>query len=307
MTTLEADIFCADLVRIFRVPSRSGPGVEVQALQGLNLRVEPGELVALVGASGSGKSTLLSILSSLDAPSAGVARVAGHDLLSMKEKERVQFRRHSVGFVWQQTTRNLLPYLTAAENIAAALVVAGRISATERRRRITELLDLLDVSHCAARRPEAMSGGEQQRVAIAVGLANRPRVLLADEPTGELDDTTSAQVLEAMRAVNRELGVTTLIVTHDPGVSEHVARTVQIRDGRTSTEVLRSTRRDQAGAEEQIAEEYAVLDRVGRLQLPDDFVAALHLRERVRLALEPDHVGVWPGSPSPSDPREDKS
>jgi ABC-type methionine transport system ATPase subunit len=145
-----------------------------------------------------------------------------------------------------------------------------------------------------------MSGGEQQRVAIAVGIANDPRVLLADEPTGELDDVTSAHVLEAMRSVNRELGVTTLIVTHDPAVSEHVARTVQIRDGRTSTEVLRSTRVDEHGAEQHVAEEYAVLDRVGRLQLPDEFMAALDLRERVRLALESDHVGVWPGQQAPA-------
>ncbi|MET0672965.1 MAG: ABC transporter ATP-binding protein [Microbacterium pygmaeum] len=291
-----ADILCVDLVRIFRVLAGDGQGVEVQALQGLNLRVDPGELVAVVGASGSGKSTLLSILSSLDQPTAGVAWVAGHDLLTMKEKERVQFRRRSVGFVWQQTSRNLLPYLTAGENVAAALAIAGdRQGASARRTRVAELLDLLEVSHCAERRPAEMSGGEQQRAAIAVGIANSPRVLLADEPTGELDDATSAHVLEAMRSVNRELGVTTLIVTHDPSVSEHVARTVQIRDGRTSTEVLRSTRVDEHGAEEHVAEEYAVVDRVGRLQLPDEFVTALDLRERVRLALEPDHVGVWPG------------
>ncbi|WP_239525687.1 ABC transporter ATP-binding protein [Microbacterium sp. B35-30] len=297
----DADILCLDLVRIFKVPSGNGADVEVQALQGLNLRVDPGELVAVVGASGSGKSTLLSILSSLDQPTAGVARVAGHDLLTMKEKERVGFRRRSVGFVWQQTSRNLLPYLSASENVAAALAIAGTVrAAAPRRARVAELLDLLEVSHCAERRPAEMSGGEQQRVAIAVGIANDPRVLLADEPTGELDDVTSAHVLEAMRSVNRELGVTTLIVTHDPAVSEHVARTVQIRDGRTSTEVLRSTRVDEHGAEEHVAEEYAVLDRVGRLQLPDDFVTALDLRERVRLALEPDHVGVWPGAPAPA-------
>lgn len=299
-TTVEtahgADILCLDLVRIFRVPAAHGQGIEVQALQGLNLRVDPGELVAVVGASGSGKSTLLSILSSLDQPTAGVAWVAGHDLLAMKEKERVAFRRSSVGFVWQQTSRNLLPYLTAGENVAAALAITGtRKGAGQRRIRVAELLDLLEVSHCAERRPAEMSGGEQQRAAIAVSIANEPRVLLADEPTGELDDTTSAHVLEAMRSVNREIGVTTLIVTHDPSVSEHVARTVQIRDGRTSTEVLRSTRVDEYGAEHAVAEEYAVLDRVGRLQLPDDFVGALDLRERVRLALEPDHVGVWPG------------
>jgi ABC-type lipoprotein export system ATPase subunit len=291
----DADILCVDLVRIFQVPASTGPGVEVQALQGLNLRVDPGELVAVVGASGSGKSTLLSILSSLDQPTAGVAWVAGHDLLTMGEKERVAFRRNSVGFVWQQTSRNLVPYFTAAENVAAALAIPGEVRGAARRTRVRELLDLLEVSHCAERLPAEMSGGQQQRVAIAVGIANRPRVLLADEPTGELDETTSASVLEAMRAVNRELGVTTLIVTHDPGVSEHVARTVQIRDGRTSTEVLRSTRRDEHGTEHHTAQEYAVLDRVGRLQLPDEFVAALDLRDRVRLALETDHVGVWPG------------
>jgi ABC-type lipoprotein export system ATPase subunit len=295
-----ADILCVDLVRIFKVVAARGQSVEVQALQGLNLRVDPGELVAMIGASGSGKSTLLSILSSLDQPTAGVAWVAGHDLLTMKEKERVAFRRRSVGFVWQQTARNLLPYLTGSENLAAALAVTGRQRGpAARRARVAELLDLLEVSHCAERKPAEMSGGEQQRVAIAVGIANDPRVLLADEPTGELDESTSAHVLEAMRAVNRELAVTTLIVTHDPSVSEHVARTVQIRDGRTSTEVLRSTRLDEHGDEHHVAEEYAVVDRVGRLQLPDEFVDALDLRDRVRLALEPDHVAVRPGRSDP--------
>ena len=287
----EPDIVCADLVRIF-----TAEAVEVQALQGLSLVVEQGELVAVVGASGSGKSTLLSILSGLDTPTAGVARVAGRDLLTLSRRERVRFRRECVGFVWQQTSRNLLPYLTASENVAAVLAITGTSKGIARAERVAALLELLEVAHCAHRRPSEMSGGEQQRVAIAVGIANEPRVLLADEPTGELDDDTSAHVLEAMRAVNRELGVTTLIVTHDPAVSEHVARTVQIRDGRTSTEVLRTTRTDEHGAEHHVAEEYAVLDKVGRLQLPDDFVTALDLRQRVRLALEPDHVGVWPGA-----------
>jgi ABC-type lipoprotein export system ATPase subunit len=213
----------------------------------------------------------------------------------MSRAERVRFRRSSVGFVWQQTSRNLLPYLTASENIAAVLAITGAAKGAARAARVDGLLDLLGVGYCADRTPAQLSGGEQQRVAIAVGIANDPQVLLADEPTGELDDETSAHVLEAMRSVNRELGVTTLIVTHDPSVSEHVARTVQIRDGRTSTEVIRSTRRDEHGAEHHVAEEYAVLDRVGRLQLPDDFVNALDLRQRVRLALETDHVGVWPG------------
>ncbi|SFR72539.1 ABC-type lipoprotein export system, ATPase component [Agromyces sp. CF514] len=289
-TLTHPHILCTDLVRIF-----TADGVEVQALQGLNLRVEPGEMVAVIGASGSGKSTLLTILSGLDTATAGSASVAGHDLLAMGSRERVQYRRHTVGFVWQQASRNLLPYLTAAENVALAMSIAGTSGGSARAARVGELLDLLRVGDVRDRRPADLSGGQQQRVAIAVALANDPLVLLADEPTGELDEATSSAVLEAMRSVNEELGVTTLIVTHDPTVSGHVRRTVQIRDGRTSTEVLRSTRVDEHGAEEHVAEEFAVLDRVGRLQLPHEFVQRLDLRDRVRLALEPDHVGVWPG------------
>lgn len=280
-------ILCSDLVRIF-----TAEGVEVQALQGLDLRVDPGEMVAVVGASGSGKSTLLMILSGLDTPSAGSVSVAGVNLLTMSRRARVEFQRHTVGFVWQQTSRNLLPYLDAAENVAVPMALAHT---PNRAARVEELLDLLGVADCRDRRPAELSGGQQQRVAIAVALANRPTVLLADEPTGELDEATTADVLEAMRGVNEELGVTTLIVTHDPAVADHVRRTVQIRDGRTSTEVVRRTDRDEHGQERVLAEEFAVLDRVGRLQLPQDFVAGLRLQERVRLALEVDHIGVWPG------------
>ena len=175
-----------------------------------------------------------------------------------------------------------------------AMAVAGT---KNRHGRVAELLDLLEVGHCANRLPAQLSGGEQQRTAIAVALSNSPEVLLADEPTGELDEATSFEVLEAMRGVNEQLGVTTLIVTHDPAVSSHVRRAIQIRDGRTSTEVLRRSETDATGQEHHIAEEFAVLDRVGRLQLPDEFTTTLGLRDRVRLALESDHVGVWPGRP----------
>ncbi|ROR95794.1 ABC-type lipoprotein export system ATPase subunit [Salana multivorans] len=278
-------IVCEDLVRIFR-----GEGVEVQALQGLSLRIEKGELVAVVGASGSGKSTLLNILSAQDVPSAGAVRVAGRDLTSLGRRGRVGYRREHVGFVWQQTGQNLVPYLTAAENVALPMMVAG--TARARRGRSGELLDLLEVGELADRRPEEMSGGQQQRVAIAVALANEPDVLLADEPTGQLDEETSATVLEAIRRVNAETGVTTLIVTHDRAVSDHVARTVQIRDGRVAGEVHRS---QGEGGEHHSPQEYTVIDRVGRLQLPSEYVARLQLIDRVRLTLEPDHVEVHPG------------
>ena len=285
---MTAQIECTDLVRIF-----SAEGVEVQALQGLTLRVEQGELTAVVGASGSGKSTLLTILSGLDVPTAGSASVAGHDLLAMGTRERTAYRRHTAGFVWQQTSRNLLPYLSAGENVAMALAV----SRTPRRRRaarVDELLDLLEVGAVRDRPPAEMSGGQQQRVAIAVALANAPEVLFADEPTGELDEASSQLVFDALRDVNERLGVTVLIVTHDQRVSHQVRRTVQIRDGRLSTEVLRSTRLDEHGVESQHAEEYAVLDRVGRLQLPQEYLTSLSLKDLVRLELDTDHVKVHP-------------
>jgi ABC-type lipoprotein export system ATPase subunit len=274
-------VVCDNLVRVYRTDE-----VEVQALQGLDLVVEEGECTALVGASGSGKSTLLSILSGLDLPTAGRARVAGHDLLAMRRRERLGYRRHTVGFVGQQTGRNLLPYLTALENVALPMKYT-RIPRRTRSARAAELLDVLGVAHCRDRLPAELSGGEQQRVAVAVATANTPKVLLADEPTGELDTASGELVFAALRRANEQLGATVLVVTHDPLVSGQVRRTVRIRDGRTSTETLRAA----AGA---AAEEFTVLDRAGRLQLPRDYVERYGLRGRVRLTAEPDHVGVWP-------------
>jgi ABC-type lipoprotein export system ATPase subunit len=289
-------VICESLVKIYKVAD-----LEVVALQGLDLVVEQGEFIALVGASGSGKSTLMSILGGLDEPSAGRAVVAGHLLSQMGSAERTRYRRRVVGFVWQQTARNLLPYLTARENIELPMLLEG-VSHGEQRRRADELLELVGLGDRAGHRPDQLSGGQQQRVAIAVALANRPSLLLADEPTGELDTATAGEVFGLLRAVNHDLGVTIVVVTHDPLVSEQVSRTVAMRDGRTSTETLRRSAVSDAGDHHVIAEEYAVLDRVGRLQLPRAHVDALGLEHRVRLALEEDHIGVWPdreGEPPP--------
>jgi ABC-type lipoprotein export system ATPase subunit len=298
-------ILCDRLVRIY-----TAEGIEVQALQGLDLLVGTGELTALVGASGSGKSTLMNILAGLDSPTAGGVRVAGHDLASMTSRQRLAYRRSVVGFIWQQTARNLLPYLTATQNVELPLRLAGTGRPT-RRKRAAELLELLGVGHCAGRRPDQMSGGEQQRVSIAVALSNSPNVLLADEPTGELDSATAASVFGALQTANSELGVTVLVVTHDPAVSSMVRRTIAIRDGRTATETLRHA--DDGSGEFGHAVEYAVLDRAGRLQLPREMTETLGMRDRVRLEAEPDHIGVWPDQPgttaaspdlSKSDPSE---
>ncbi|MFF8769304.1 ABC transporter ATP-binding protein [Kitasatospora sp. NPDC015120] len=288
----DAAIVCDRLVRIF-----SAQGVEVQALQGLELTIRQGDLVALVGASGSGKSTLLTILAGLDVPTAGTATVAGCDLLEMSPRERLRYRREVVGFIWQQTARNLLPFLTAAENIALPMQLRGRRThggARQQAARVAELLEALEIGDLARRRPSEMSGGQQQRVAIAVAMANNPPVLLADEPTGELDSDTGASIFEAFRTVNRELGATVVIVTHDPMVAGEVRRTVAIRDGRTSSEVLRRTTTDEHGEESVNETEYVMLDRTGRVQLPAKFLEALGMEHRVAVELAPDHIAVRP-------------
>ncbi|SHK96810.1 ABC-type lipoprotein export system, ATPase component [Actinacidiphila paucisporea] len=285
-------ISCDRLVRIF-----TADGVEVQALQGLDLLVGKGELMALVGASGSGKSTLLNILAGLDVPTAGAASVGGYDLLAMDAKSRLRYRREVVGFIWQQTSRNLLPYLTSAQNVVLPMQLSGRGGLRHKRQRAAraaELLGILGVSHCHDRRPAQMSGGEQQRAAIAVALANDPAVVLADEPTGELDSATAEQVFGAFRTANEQLGTTVVVVTHDQSVADAVHRTVAIRDGRTASEVVRRTEIDEHGRESVVAREYATVDRAGRLQLPRDYTEALEIRRRVLLELQQDHITVRP-------------
>jgi ABC-type lipoprotein export system ATPase subunit len=281
-------ILCDNLVKIYKVAD-----LEVVALQGLDLVVEQGELIAVVGASGSGKSTLQNILGAVDMPTAGRVEVAGLDLTGLTEHQRTHYRRRVVGFVWQQTARNLLPYLTAAENVELPMTLDG-VGHAERARRTEELLELVGLSDRAKHRPDALSGGEQQRVAVAIALANRPSLLLADEPTGELDSQSSNDLFETLRQANRETGVTIVVLTHDPLVAEQVQRTVLIRDGRTATETLRRLELSPEGEEQFVAEELAVLDRTGRLQLPPDYIAALALERRVRLGLEHDHISVWP-------------
>jgi putative ABC transport system ATP-binding protein len=285
---LDPLIVCESVVRIHQHGR-----IEVQALQGLDLHVDKGEMIAVVGPSGAGKSTLLAILAGADTPTAGTVRVAGWDLTRMSGTERVAYRRGVVGLVQQQASRNLIPYLTAIDNVLVPLGLAAyprRLRAA----RAAELLERVGVAHCAGRLPRQLSGGEQQRVAIAVALANDPPLLLADEPTGELDTATSHEIFDTLRAASTEAGVTVVVVTHDPTVSGQVGRTVSIRDGRTSSEVLRHTEHSDDGEARIVAQEFAVMDRAGRVQVPREFRQALELTRRVRLALEADHLELWP-------------
>ena len=223
-------IVCENLVKIYKTKD-----IEVLALQGLEINIAEGELMAIIGNSGSGKSTFLNMIGGLDRPSAGKLFVDGKDLFKLSEAELVEYKRSTVGFVWQNNARNLLPYLTALQNIQLPMMISG---GKQRKERALELLDLVGMSHKKNNRLSQMSGGEQQRIAIAIALANNPKILLADEPTGSVDVKTGSYILDAFRKLNQEKGLTVVIVTHDRLLSKKVNRVVAIRDGKTSSEMI---------------------------------------------------------------------
>lgn len=292
----EPFILCDGLVKIFQVAD-----LEVLALQGLNLSVRQGELMGIIGASGSGKSTLMNILGGLDRPTAGRVRVGEHDLLKMNEIELTRYRREEVGFVWQQSARNLVPYLNAVENVELPMTLAGA-AGSAKRERAEYLLELVGLEGRTHHKLTELSGGEQQRVAIAVSLANNPSLLLADEPTGEVDSATAKIIYGTFHRLTTELGLTTIIVSHDPGIARHVERVVAIRDGMLASETRRSTRIQVNGAgmgdaenalepvEEEHFEELVVLDSAGRLQVPKDLLEQFAIKGRAIIDVTDDGI-----------------
>ncbi|HLQ29417.1 MAG TPA: ABC transporter ATP-binding protein [Ktedonobacteraceae bacterium] len=293
-------ITCDNLVKIYKVAD-----LEVVALQGLDLEVVSGEMMALVGASGSGKSTFLNILGGLDSPSAGSCIVDGNDLTRLSEAQRINYRRFLVGHIWQQSGRNLLPELSIAANVEMPQMLCG-VGTAKRRQRAAELLELVGLKDMGKKKPDQLSGGEQQRAAVAVALANEPRLLLADEPTGELDSVTAAEVLALLHTFNREFGLTVIMVTHDAALAANVDRTIAIRDGRTSTETVRRDAPLAAvhehtpaastiiGLSSQTHSESILIDRVGRLQLPKEAVESIPFNGRAEVRIARDHVELWP-------------
>ena len=218
-------IECRDLFKIYKRAE-----LEVVALRGVDLDVHVGEMIAIVGASGSGKSTLLNILSGLDRPSAGQVRVGKRDLLDISDRDLVLYRRSDVGFVWQATARNLVPYLNVQDNIELPMAITG-MDAGRRRDWSIELLDALSISDKSSRFAHQLSGGEQQRVAIAVAMANKPPLLLADEPTGNLDSHSSVEIIAILQKLNHEEGITVVLVTHEPDIAAYTNRIVSMLDG----------------------------------------------------------------------------
>lgn len=276
-------IVCDNLVKIFKVAD-----LEVVALQGLDLSVRKGELMAIIGNSGSGKSTLMNILGGLDRPSAGGCVVGGIDLVKAPESELVHYKRYKVGFVWQQSGRNLIPYLSAFENVQAPMLFAN-VSSRNRKDYAVDLLEAVGLADRMHHRLGELSGGQQQRVAIAIALANQPELILADEPTGEVDNETASHIYDILRNLSIQRDLTVVVVSHDRNIAHRVDRVVAIRDGRTSTETVR-----RVGAEDddQSHQEFVIVDPAGRLQIPREYLQQLGIEGRAVVDVENGRVTV---------------
>ena len=282
-------ILCENLVKIYKTKE-----TEVLALQGLELRVEKGEFIAIIGSSGSGKSTFLNLLGGLDRPSAGKLYVDGKNLFKMTESQLVSYKQKTVGFVWQNNARNLLPYLTAIQNVELPMLFC---EPKERHQRALDLLTLVGMAHKKDSKLNQLSGGEQQRIAIAIALANRPKLLLADEPTGSVDQKTSDAVLDVFRKLNSELGITIVIVTHDINLAKKVNRVVMMRDGKTSIERIMKEEfvKEQLHGfiEEDTHEEYAILDHAGRVQIPREMLDEIGVdSKKIRMTVDGDKIVI---------------
>lgn len=261
---------CTNVIKIHKQGN-----LEVVALHGLDFSMEEGEFVSIVGASGAGKSTLLAILAGFERPSAGSVVVVGRDLTNMSSKEAPTYYRRDVGMVWQDYTRNLVPYLDLAANVELPLLLSG-IGGRKRRQRALDLLDAVGLRGMAHGQIHTLSGGEQQRLALCVALASEPRLLLADELTGELDTETSLAVFDLLKRMSVETGLSVLVVTHDLAIAQRTDRVVRIVDGRMATQSRRGS------------SELVSIDERGMIQLPRDLMIESGIDNHARVKVVPE-------------------
>lgn len=292
-------IECDNLYKIYKTEDD-----EVFALQGLDFTTEEGELMAIIGSSGSGKSSLLNILGGLDKPTTGKLFVDGIDMFKLSERQMRLYRRNTVGFVWQNSGRNLLSHLTAFENIE---LIARMSNSREKSRKIaSDLLEMVGMANRMNNKVSQMSGGEQQRVAIAIALANNPRILLADEPTGSVDSKTCESIFDLFKHLNKNLNLTIIIVTHDMQVAHNVKRVVSISEGKISKELIAKESYAMAANGEIIVtnidnedthEEFLILDRHNRVQIPEQFLEEINIKKRgkIKAKLEEDRIILHSG------------
>lgn len=282
-------IQCDNLVKIYKTRDS-----EVLALQGLDMNVHSGELIAIVGKSGSGKSTFLNMIGGLDKPSAGRLFVDGKDLFKMNKQDLIEYKKRTVGFVWQNNARNLFPYLNSIQNVQVPMIFT---SEKKKKENAIRLLEMVGMSHKKFNRLGELSGGEQQRIAIAIALANNPKILLADEPTGSVDKQTADYILDVFRELNRTLKTTVIIVTHDMNLAKKVNRVVSMQDGKISSELHAKydyqQRMDSITMFDDIHDEFTILDKAGRLQLPNDMLERMGVHDnKVRLEYVNDTIVI---------------
>ena len=273
---MQTIVDCRNLIKIHKQGN-----LEVVALQGLDFEMEQGEFVSIVGASGAGKSTLLSILAGFEKPSAGHVEVVDRDLTDIAPRDLTRYYRRDVGFVWQDFTRNLVPYLNAVQNIELPLLLGG-IGRGKRKRRSLALLEAVGLRGKAHAAIHTLSGGEQQRLALCVALAPGPKLLLADELTGELDTETSLEIFELLRQLSHEGGLSVLVVTHDVAIANRSDRVVRIADGRIATQ-------SRLGTTETVA-----VDTRGMVQLPRDMMIEAGITDEVRVKVVPEGLLLEP-------------
>lgn len=301
----EPIIECENVIKIYAPKNTNkSKDLETIALQGVNLQIYRGEVVGIVGESGSGKSTLLSLLGQNASPTAGKVIITGRNTSIMEDTERNRLRLKTIGRIWQQPSKNLVPYLSAVENVQLAIKFSNE-GKNEQRKRAEELIALVGLSHRASHLPVELSGGEQQRVAIAIAMANRPKIILADEPTGELDTETAVDIYYQLDRIRKEFGTTVLIVSHDSDIHNYVDRILNVSDGIITDKENPDATSNRLVPVQEKHDFFCDVDADGHIELPQTFFDHVGSVRKFRISIQDNALTMTPveyvDDPSPNE------